>query len=59
MMNKAFAVGLILQLAVLFIPPLQEIFGVMYLNAAEWAIIICLSLTPLIISEIAKGVRRA
>ena len=59
MMNKAFAVGLILQLAVLFIPPFQEVFGVMYLNGPEWAIIIGLSLIPLIVSEIVKGVRHA
>ena len=59
MMNKAFAVGLILQLAVLFIPPFQEVFGVMYLNVTEWAIIIGLSLMPLIVSEIAKGVKRS
>ena len=58
MMNKAFAVGLILQLAVLFIPPFQDVFGVMYLSAREWGIIIILSLMPLIVSEIVKGVKR-
>lgn len=58
MMNKAFAVGLILQLAVLLIPPLQGIFGVMSLNAAEWGIVILLALVPLIVSEIFKALRR-
>ena len=58
MMNKAFAVGLILQLVVLLIPPLQEIFGVMSLNAAEWGIVVLLALVPLITSEIFKALRR-
>ena len=59
MMNKAFAVGLILQLAVLLIPPLQGIFGVMNLNVTEWAVVIALALVPLIVSEIFKAVKRA
>lgn len=58
MMNKAFAVGLILQLAVLLLPPLQDIFGVMNLNAAEWGIVIFLAMVPLIISEIFKALRK-
>ena len=49
-MNKAFAVGLILQLAVLLIPPLQGIFGVMNLNVTEWTVVIALALVPLIVS---------
>ena len=59
MMNKAFAAGLIMQLAVLLIPPLQGIFGVVNLNAAEWAVVIILALVPLIVSEIFKAVKRA
>ena len=58
MMNKAFAVGLILQLAVLLLPPLQGVFGVMSLNAAEWGIVILLALVPLLVSEIYKAVRK-
>ncbi len=59
MMNKAFAVGLILQLAVLLIPPLQEVFDVTSLNATEWAVVICLAFVPLVTSEIVKAVRKA
>ena len=58
MMNKAFAVGLILQLAVLLLPPLQGVFGVMSLNAAEWGVVILLALVPLLVSEIYKAVRK-
>ena len=58
MRNKAFAVGLILQLAVLLLPPLQGVFGVMSLNAAEWGVVILLALVPLLVSEIYKAVRK-
>ena len=53
------AVGLILQLAVLLIPPLQEVFDVTSLNATEWAVVICLAFVPLVTSEIVKAVRKA
>lgn len=56
-MNKAFLVSLALQLAVLFIPFLQEIFKVQILTGIEWLIVIVLSLVPLIVSEITKAFR--
>lgn len=56
-MNKAFLVSLSLQLAVLFIPFLQEIFKVQSLTGMEWLIVILLSLVPLIVSEITKAFR--
>lgn len=56
-MNKAFLVSLALQLAVLFIPFLQEIFKVQSLTGMEWLIVILLSLVPLIVSEITKDFR--
>lgn len=56
-MNKAFLVSLALQLAVLFIPFLQEIFKVQNLTGMEWLIVILLSLVPLIVSEITKAFR--
>lgn len=56
-MNKAFLVSLALQLAVLFIPFLQEIFKVQSLTGMEWLIVILLSLVPLIVSEITKAFR--
>lgn len=56
-MNKAFAVGLIMQLAVLLIPPLQPIFSVTPMHASNWAVVIALSLMPIIISEISKAAK--
>ncbi len=56
-MNKAFLVSLALQLAVLFIPFLQEIFKVQSLAGIGWVIVILLSLVPLIVSELTKAFR--
>lgn len=58
-MNKAFLVGMGLQLMVLLAPPFQAIFQVCALNAVEWLVVLGLSLTPLVICEIEKAVRRA
>ncbi len=58
-MNKAFLVGMGLQLIVLLAPPFQAIFQVCALNAVEWLVVLGLSLTPLVICEIEKAVRRA
>jgi len=57
-MNKAFLVGLVMQLAVLCFPPLQLIFQTVPLNAAEWAVVLLLAITPVIICEVGKALRR-
>ncbi len=57
-MNKAFCAGLALQLAVLLFPPLQQIFGVVDLEAAEWAVVAGLALTPVAVCELVKLFRR-
>ena len=57
-MNKAFLIGLVLQLAVLLIPPLQSIFSITSLTAPEWVVVVCLGLVPLVLSEITKAVNR-
>jgi Ca2+-transporting ATPase len=57
-MNKAFLVGLVLQLIVLLVPPVMSIFEVVYLNAWEYVAVLCLSLVPVLISEIEKAVRK-
>ena len=57
-MNKAFLVGMALQLAVLLIPPLQAVFQVCPLSGMEWLCVLGLSLTPLAICEIEKAVQR-
>ena len=48
-MNKAFLVGLGMQLAVLLFPPLQRIFQVVPLNGPEWAVVLALPITPVVI----------
>ncbi len=58
-MNKAFLVGMALQLSVLLIPPLQAVFQVCTLNAVEWLVVLGLSLTPLVVCETEKALRRA
>ena len=58
-MNKAFLVGMALQLSVLLIPPLQAVFQVCMLSPVEWLVVLALSLTPLVVCEIEKAVRRA
>jgi len=42
-------------LSVLFVPPLMEIFEVKYMYG-QWGIIAILSVAPLVIVEIAKGI---
>ena len=58
-MNKAFLVGLVLQLIVLLVPPVMGIFEVVFLNVWEYIAVLVLSLVPVIISEIEKAARKA
>ena len=58
-MNKSFLVGMILQLAVLLVPFLQNVFSITPLTGTEWLVVAVLGLMPLVISEIAKAIRRA
>lgn len=58
-MNKAFLVGMALQLAVLLVPSLQAVFQVCALSGTEWLVVLGLSLTPLVVCELEKAVRRA
>ena len=57
-MNKAFLVGLALQLAVLLVPPLQSAFSVVSLDRTCWLTVLGLALTPLVVCEVEKAVRR-
>ena len=57
-MNKAFLVGMALQLSVLLIPPLMNVFQVCALNPTEWLVVLGLSLTPLAVCEVEKAVGR-
>ena len=57
-MNKAFLVGMALQMVVLLVPPVMAVFRVVALTGAEWACVAGLSLTPVVICELEKAVRR-
>lgn len=57
-MNKAFLAGLLLQGAVLLIPPLQGAFSVVSMTGAQWGMVLGLALTPLVVCESEKALRR-
>ncbi|MEG2000881.1 MAG: HAD-IC family P-type ATPase, partial [Evtepia sp.] len=57
-MNRAFVLGFALQLAVLCIPPLQTLFCVVTLSAAQWIAVLLLAITPLVLCEWDKAMRR-
>ncbi|MCI8651433.1 MAG: calcium-translocating P-type ATPase, PMCA-type [Oscillospiraceae bacterium] len=57
-MNKAFLVGLGMQLAVLCLPPLQKIFQTVPLSPVEWAVVALLAVTPVVVCEGEKAWRR-
>ena len=57
-MNEAFLVGLAMQMSVLCLPPLQKIFSVVFLAPAEWLVVLVLAITPVLIGEAVKALRR-
>ena len=57
-MNEAFLVGLAMQMSVLCLPPLQKIFSVVFLTPAEWLVVLALAVSPLLIGESVKALRR-
>ena len=57
-MNRAFLVGLALQLAVVLLPPLQSMFQVTALNGVQWITVLALALVPLLVCETVKWARR-
>lgn len=57
-MNRAFGTGLILQLAVLLIPPLQGVFSVIPMTGLQWTTVLVLAMTPIPVCEGEKWMRR-
>ena len=57
-MNRAFLAGLGMQLAVLCLPPLQEIFQTVPLDPLEWTVVLLLAVTPVAVCEVEKAWRR-
>ena len=58
-MNKAFLAGMALQLSVLLFPPLMAVFRAVPLSPAQWLAVWTLSLTPTLVCEAEKAVRRS
>ena len=56
-MNKAFLGSLVLQLGVLFIPFMKDIFKIHDLTGLQWIVVFGLAIMPLVVSEIAKVIR--
>lgn len=57
-MSRAFFTGLLLQLAVLVIPPLRGVFDVVKMDFGQWMAVFTLAITPIPICELAKRIRR-
>ena len=57
-MNRAFLIGLALQLAVLLLPPLQGVFCVVPLNFRQWLGVLGLAVAPIPICETVKRMRK-
>ena len=57
-MNRAFLVGLGLQLAVLLLPPLQGVFSVIPMSGSQWLAVLALAAAPIPICETAKALSR-
>lgn len=57
-MVRAFLVGMALQLSVLLVPPLRQIFGVIPMDARQWLAVLALAAAPIPICEAAKAVGR-
>ena len=53
-MNQAFVVGAALQLAVLLLPPLMGVFHVTFLTFRQWLVVVILSITPVVVTEVEK-----
>ena len=58
-MNRAFLIGLAMQLAVLCLPPLQAVFHTVPMSPAEWTVVLALAVTPVAVCEAVKAVSRA
>ena len=57
-MVRAFVTGMLLQLAVLLLPPLQGVFSVIPMDGEQWLAVLLLAAAPIPICEGAKVVRR-
>ena len=56
-MNKAFVIGMLMQIAVLAVPPLQLVFSTTPMSLNEWLVVLGLAIAPVVICEIEKAIR--
>ena len=59
MMIAAFAIGMLLQVAIVEIPAANRLFGTQPLTAGQWAFALLLAVVPLVVHEIIAFSRRA
>ena len=57
-MNKAFLAGMVMQLSVLLLPPLQGVFSVCPMDLTQWVTVLALAMAPIPICEAEKALRR-
>ena len=57
-MNRAFLVGMAMQLAVLCLPPLQAVFSTVPLSGEQWGAVLGLAAAPVAVCELTKAVSR-
>jgi len=57
-MNRAFLIGLAMQLAVLLLPPLQGVFSVCTMDGPQWLAVLVLAAAPIPICEGMKALGR-
>ena len=57
-MNRAFLVGMAMQLSVLCLPPLQAVFSTVPLSGAQWGAVLGLAAAPVAVCELTKAVSR-
>ena len=57
-MNRAFLAGLVMQLSVLLLSPLQGVFSVTPMDLTQWCTVLALAAAPIPICEAAKAARR-
>ena len=57
-MNRAFFIGMALQLVVLIVPFLRDIFGVVLLTGVQWITVFALSILPVCLCELVKWRKR-
>ena len=55
-MNKAFCIGLAMQLAVLLLPPLQGVFSTVPMTPLQWLTVLSLAASPIAVCEVAKAI---